>query len=232
MFKKVSRDSREAREKECLAVFKHPHIIQIIETFSHNDFFFFGFQYARHTLEELLHTHVRMDERHVQLVARFMYDAIRYQGLRDYIHGAVSVETIRICRRSGELLLSNFDSVTRSVRHRDLPNTDLEDLGVVLLRCMEGRLPGDSLTVANVRARRLENKVFGLNEPGRWSGSKQLMDFLDDLFSAAKPAYVKLEKPHQYVENEPSPNRVLAPLVELATVECFALWQPAEAGES
>ncbi|KAK4972529.1 hypothetical protein LTR28_012391, partial [Elasticomyces elasticus] len=99
-------------------------------------------------------------------------------------------------------------------------------------------LPGDSLTVANVRARRLENKVFGLNEPGRWSGCKQLMDFLDDLFSAAKPAYVKLEKPtlltvkHQYVENEPSPNRVLAPLVELATVECFALLQPAEAGES
>ncbi|KAK4984569.1 Lysine Methyltransferase 2D [Elasticomyces elasticus] len=118
-----------------------------------------------------------------------MYDAIRYLGLWDYIHGAVSVETIRICRRS------DFGSVTRSVRHRDLPNTDLEDLGIVLLRCMEGRLPGDSLTVANVRARRLENKVFGLNEPGRWSGCKQLMDFLDDLFSAAKPAYVKPEKP-------------------------------------
>ncbi|KAL9084625.1 MAG: hypothetical protein Q9165_007980 [Trypethelium subeluteriae] len=50
-------------------------------------------------------------------------------------------------------------------------------------------------TIASVREQRTLNKVFGLNEPARWSGAKQLIDFIEELIDPDKSARHKIEKP-------------------------------------
>jgi hypothetical protein len=72
-------------------------------------------------------------------------------------------------------------------------STDLEGLGITLLNCMEGCLT--DLTVARVRECRASNKVFGLSDPERWSEHKQLVDFVDDIFSAQSRHVIKFAKP-------------------------------------
>ena len=50
-------------------------------------------------------------------------------------------------------------------------------------------------TIADVREQRTQNKVFGLTDPDRWSGAKQLVDFIEELINADKPVQHKIEKP-------------------------------------
>jgi len=76
-----------------------------------------------------------------------------------------------------------------------LPNSDLEDLGLVVLECMDGKPREAGRDAAYVREQRASNRVFGLRDAERWSGHKQLVDFLDELFNAEKPASAKLERP-------------------------------------
>jgi hypothetical protein len=71
-------------------------------------------------------------------------------------------------------------------------NTDLEDLGIVLLNCMDPL--STELTATRVRECRASNKVFGLKDPERWSEHKKLVDFIDDLFSTQRRPVVKFEK--------------------------------------
>lgn len=76
-----------------------------------------------------------------------------------------------------------------------MPNSDFEQLGLLLLQCMDAQHAGKHTDVEHVRQQRKIYKVFGLDRPERWNGAKQLMDFLDDLFSESKSAKVKVEKP-------------------------------------
>lgn len=63
-------------------------------------------------------------------------------------------------------------------------DTDLEGLGIALLHCMEGSM--SDLNPTRVKECRASNKVFGLTDPERWSEHKQLVDFIDDIFSAQR----------------------------------------------
>jgi hypothetical protein len=75
------------------------------------------------------------------------------------------------------------------------PNTDLIGIGLVLLECMEGRSQSEEKrTSQHVKDERAMNRVFGLSEPGRWSGCKELIDFLDDLFKEDRSASAKIAK--------------------------------------
>ena len=61
---------------------------------------------------------------------------------------------------------------------------------------MEGHLiPDGRRKVEFVKEQRAANRVFGLTEPEHWSGSKQLIDFLDELFNEKRSAQSKLSKP-------------------------------------
>jgi hypothetical protein len=71
-------------------------------------------------------------------------------------------------------------------------NTDLEDLGIALLNCMDPS--STDLTATRVRECRASNKVFGLKDPERWSEHKRLVDFIDDLFSIQRRPAAKFEK--------------------------------------
>jgi hypothetical protein len=46
-----------------------------------------------------------------------------------------------------------------------------------------------------VRSQRELNKIFGLDDGGRWSGYKLLVDFLDDLLNRDRSAIAKLDRP-------------------------------------
>ncbi len=70
------------------------------------------------------------------------------------------------------------------------------DLGLVLLDCMEDDVTViKERTIESVRQQRKDNKVFGLSNPEQWSGCKQLVDFLDDLFNEDRTAAVKFSRP-------------------------------------
>jgi len=80
-----------------------------------------------------------------------------------------------------------------TIEHASQPtNADLEDLGIALLNCMDPL--STKLTAARVRECRASNKVFGLNDPERWSEHKQLVDFIDDIFSIQRRPIAKFEK--------------------------------------
>ena len=108
------------------------------------------------------------------------------------LHGHVDLTSIRICGRTGRVLLADCHQCTYLDGSRG--NQDLEDLGLVLLSCMDGGLPR-ILTAEHVREERATNKVFGLTDAERWSGAKQLIDFLDDLFLFRRRPAAKFERP-------------------------------------
>lgn len=72
-------------------------------------------------------------------------------------------------------------------------STDIEGLGIVLLHCMGGSI--SDLTPTRVREYRALNKVFGLTNPDKWSEHKQLVDFIDDVFSDQRHLLAKFKKP-------------------------------------
>lgn len=74
------------------------------------------------------------------------------------------------------------------------PNTDFEDLGLVLLNCMDGKIRSTSCSVLWAKEQRAKNKLYGLKSAERWSGYRNLVDLLDDLFGDRLPV-AKIEKP-------------------------------------
>lgn len=99
------------------------------------------------------------------------------------------------------------------------------------------------LNPTRVRECRASNKVFGLSDPERWSEHKQLVDFIDDIFSVQRQPAAKLTNPvgrpkqpcidradskkHTYVAGGNWTPEVLVSLAELASLECFTLWRAA-----
>lgn len=55
--------------------------------------------------------------------------------------------------------------------------------------------PSIDHTATRVRECRASNQVFGLKEPERWSEHKQLVDFIDDIFSPQRRSTAKFMRP-------------------------------------
>jgi hypothetical protein len=70
---------------------------------------------------------------------------------------------------------------------------------------MEGRhLPAKRRQIEFVKEQRALNKVFGLTQPEQWSGCKQLIDFLDELFSDQRSRSAQLTKPVSFRASSPN----------------------------
>ena len=52
-----------------------------------------------------------------------------------------------------------------------------------------------SRSAEQIRQARATNRVFGLADAEKWSGCKQLMDFLDDTFCYQRKVSVKFQRP-------------------------------------
>jgi hypothetical protein len=75
-------------------------------------------------------------------------------------------------------------------------NCDVTAFGFVMLECMEGHpISGNKRNLSFIQEQRATNKVFGLSKAGQWSGSKNLIDFLDYLFNEETSPLVKFAKP-------------------------------------
>jgi hypothetical protein len=109
------------------------------------------------------------------------------------IHNAVSISTIRFCG-TGKPVLANFDNFLCTTTEQT-SNSDLECLGSAVLECMNGAPKKELRNLEEVRRLRDSNKTFGLDNGEKWSGSKLLVDFLDNMFNKQIPAIAKLEKP-------------------------------------
>jgi hypothetical protein len=109
------------------------------------------------------------------------------------IHNAISIATIRFCS-TGKPVLANFDEFSCATAEHTT-NSDLECLGVVVLKCMNGAPKKELRDLKEVRRLRASNKTFGLDNGEQWSSYKLLVDFLDNMLNVEIPAIAKLEKP-------------------------------------
>ncbi|KAA8613256.1 Pkinase domain containing protein [Pyrenophora tritici-repentis] len=134
-------------------------------------------------------------------------------------------EVLNVHTRLEEPHIPNFEESIQ-VTTESTPNRDLECLGIVVLQCMNGTPKKELRDLVEIRRLRESNKTFGLDNGGKWSGYKLLVDFLDNMFNANVPASAKLEKPHRFIESEPNYG-ILLPFLELVSLECFALWHAA-----
>ncbi|KAH7033985.1 hypothetical protein B0J12DRAFT_732031 [Macrophomina phaseolina] len=228
---KAADDVKGSKEARMINTLRHPNIIRLFEAFRHESQVYLTLEYAPITLEEVVSVHLRLDESHMKLIA-----------CSRVVHGNVSLRSIRISEDSRLLLCkraslavdtsvkihqltskASFDQVQE--RSGALPNTDFDGLGLALLQCMDGQVDRVKRDVEYVREQRALNKVFGLKEPEPWSGAKQLVDFLDELFNHEKSVDAKVEKPHEYVRGD-DPRANLKHYVEMARLECFFLWRP------
>lgn len=105
------------------------------------------------------------------------------------------VSVARFSTRRGSLqLLANFEAAKSCDDISE--NRDLTDLGLLLLDCMEGHvLLPEKRQLDYINGQRQRNRVFGLSKAELWSGSKQLIDFLDELFNKDRSARSKFARP-------------------------------------
>ncbi|KAF2680646.1 kinase-like protein [Lentithecium fluviatile CBS 122367] len=213
------------KEKNLLDGVRHKNITRVIHTFWEEDGLCLALEYCRFTLAEILHVHLRLEEHHIKHIARSVFDALAFLAPRGIAHRAVQTKSIRFTSPDLRIVLSDFQQATFNETYS---NSDLVALGFVLLECMEGHLlPDEKRNLQFVRDQRALNKVFGLSKAEQWSGSKNLMDFLDDLFNDNRAVLVKVSKPHRFVSTGRDDWECMRPYIELVTLECFTLWTPA-----
>ena len=140
-----------------------------------------------------------------------VFDAIRYLFVSGYVHTAISLQSIRVSSNKHYVVLGEMATMKLCWAPLTAPadfdnckkvgdvssQVDLDALASVLITCMD-KGPQTALEVAPhvqfVREQRAKSQVFGIGAPERWSGSKQLVDFLDDLLNAGKAPQAKLER--------------------------------------
>lgn len=212
-------------EKRVLDLVSHENIVRLLSTMSDADLMELSFEYARFTLAQILHVHLRLEERHIQCIAHAVSCAPFSMPLGTLLARSSALSAIWRstawctigCRRKPSGLrrrtyasfcvsalsrwfrrltaAADFGAVTESGgAHVD--NSDLKDLGFVLLECMEGHaLPTEKHSMEFIAGQRAANRVFGLTDAEQWSGCKEMVDFLDELFNENKTASAKYSKP-------------------------------------
>lgn len=97
-------------------------------------------------------------------------------------------------RGSSLQLLANFEAAKSCDDASQ--NKDLVDLGLILLDCIEGHvLLLEKRQLDYINGQQQRNRVFGLSKAELWSRSKQLIDFLDELFNRDRSARMKFARP-------------------------------------
>ena len=69
LFRETGKEQGKA-ELDLLEEFSHPNVIRIRQAFENDSYIHLGYEYFRHTLQELVHVHVSLNERHVRTIAR------------------------------------------------------------------------------------------------------------------------------------------------------------------
>ncbi|EMD97596.1 hypothetical protein COCC4DRAFT_27063 [Bipolaris maydis ATCC 48331] len=225
MVKKVFRKDGIV-EKDILERLQHPNITKLVSSIYEDDMMLLTFEYCRFSLIEVMSVHIKLEELQVQCIATSIFNALSYLSRHNIVHGSVGSHSIRITTPDFRIVLSDFSKST--VKDKKIQSgNDLVDLGFVLMECMEGRsLPPHKRSLSFVKSQRERNKVFGLHNAENWSGSKNLIDFLDELFNEKRSADAKYTRPHKFVSSKNEDSEWLQAFVELCTLELFTSWVP------
>ncbi|CAI6337039.1 unnamed protein product [Periconia digitata] len=225
MIKSIKDTDTGKRLVSMLQPLSHPNIARVLDVAEFDDQTHFTFEYYRYTLEEVLCVHLPFEEIHIRTIVQSIFPAIKHIANAGIIHNAIPCTSIRVCGRSGKIVLADFEDCILQTTTLS-PNIDLKLLGYTLLECMEGSTNKQLRSEEYILRQREVNKIFGVKDD-RWSGAKLLVDFLDDLFNQQRPAIAKLDKEHSYVRQQQLAPTVLLPFTELVPLECFTLWRPA-----
>ncbi|KAI9717984.1 MAG: hypothetical protein M1828_007020 [Chrysothrix sp. TS-e1954] len=195
---KASNDEVQAKvELETLSTLSHVNIVKLRSAYRWENQIYLGLEYCRYTLQELLHVHLPFEEVQIRLVAQTVFDAVAYLHQNKIAHNAITLHAIRVSSKA-QFVLADFEQ-SCSGDGPDGSREDLEALAAVLVQCMEGcaREPASSLTdyLAHMREQRDSKQVFGISNAARWSGSTELVDFVEHLLDRSRSAQGKLEKP-------------------------------------
>lgn len=69
MFKKTEHEAG-MHEMEILKRVSHRNIMKLCHVYTHEELIYLGFEYCRHTLQELLHVHLQFQELHLRAIAQ------------------------------------------------------------------------------------------------------------------------------------------------------------------
>ncbi|KAL5370998.1 hypothetical protein DPSP01_014547 [Paraphaeosphaeria sporulosa] len=197
-------------EEQVLNLVDHENVVKLLSAVSNAESIELFFEYSRFTLAQIFYVHLKMGERHIQCIAQAVsripfstfgpsrcqvFSALSHLAHHGMIHHRVQAKAIRFTTPDLRIVLSDFEAVTQNAETH-LDNTDLRDLGFVLLECMEGHaLPSEKHSMDFIVDQRAGNRVFGLTNAEQWSGCKDMVDFLDELFNDKKTASAKYAKP-------------------------------------
>ncbi|KAL9093222.1 MAG: hypothetical protein Q9159_000399 [Coniocarpon cinnabarinum] len=225
---KTAHGKHANKELEILKSLQHANIVKVKQAFVNTLSVDLCFEYYRFTLQELIHVHVPFKEVHVHSVAAPIFHALKFVFNSGFTHGQVTLNTIRVSSRKPSVVLADFENCEK--RDGDERQTDLEALAAVLIQCMDQKIPAQPTHeyVNRIRAKRSESQVFGIDNAERWSGSKDLVDFLDDLLNENKLPSSKFARMHKFVDAHDQltrgSQRSLTSITEVACFECAALW--------
>ncbi|KAF9733725.1 hypothetical protein PMIN06_011965 [Paraphaeosphaeria minitans] len=215
-------------EKQIFDLVDHENVVKLLSAVSNAESIELFFEYSRFTLAQIFYVHLKMGERHIQCIAHAIFSALSHLAHHGMIHHRVQAKAIRFTTPDLRIVLCDFEAVTQSAETH-LDNTDLRALGFVLLECMEGHaLPIERHSMDFIVDQRAGNRVFGLTNAEQWSGCKDMVDFLDELFNDKKIASAKYAKPHTFVSSNRHDYECMRPYIELVTLECFTPWTSAD----
>ncbi|KAF2439140.1 hypothetical protein P171DRAFT_490574 [Karstenula rhodostoma CBS 690.94] len=214
-------------EKEAHSVSKHENIINLLGVVLQGEIIELSFEYSRFTLAQVLHVHLKLEERHIQCIAHAVFGALDHLAQHRMMHHNVQAKTIRFTTPDIRIVLSDFEAVTADKGSRT-DSSDLIDLGFVLLECMEGRiLPAEKRSKDFILEQRTANRVFGLTNAEIWSGCQDLIDFLDELFNERRTVSARYSRHHPFVSSQVD-YECMRPYIELVSLECHTSWVPEE----
>lgn len=84
---------------------RHPNILIARHLIDSDLGTYIGFDYVRFTLEEAISVHLAPQESHVHCVATAVFSAIKYLDTEGLRHGNITTTSIRICGRTGKVVL-------------------------------------------------------------------------------------------------------------------------------
>ncbi|KIW00342.1 uncharacterized protein PV09_08055 [Verruconis gallopava] len=207
-------------EVDILKSLKHSSIIQPREAFQEENTIYLSLDFHRVTLKEALTTPAPITASHI-------YSTINFLVENGIVHNRIDAAAIRICGKTGRIILCDFQMATRP-RSQRFPAKDFESLGMVLLEMMSEPRPRQyDLELA----RSLQKKLYGVDRPECWSHCNELIEFLEALITYKDVERIR-RREHPYLRITDAEGGSFEAHVALVPFSCFSLWYAQKDGHT
>ncbi|KAI9747378.1 MAG: cytochrome c1 [Chaenotheca gracillima] len=90
MYRKVLQEQM-VEELDVLRRLSHPNILKLRNAFLYQDAIYLETEYCRHTLLEILHVHIPIGEKQIEIIACSIFEAVRYLAQDEVNDGIISM---------------------------------------------------------------------------------------------------------------------------------------------